>query len=224
MLPAPVRQFSVLFDPLDALDAADWIQSAPMPNLGDATPMRRFEFLAGRVCDAEAMRRIRPGYTSVLGRHSDGAPLWPAGFTGSITRSIGFVSAAVAPIHIASAVGIDSEEILSAERAARIASVFATGTEIAVARAAGLDQQAAVTLIFSAKEAVFKCLHASIRGIFDFHGVRITGVSPDRRRFTAHVLQELDAVFRAGSTFSGRFEVDSRRVHRGVSLRPQACE
>ena len=224
VVPPAVRQFSVVFDPLDVRDTgADWNHLLSPTELADATPARRFEFLAGRACVAEAMRRVgHPG--SVLPRRANGAPVWPAGMTGSITHTIGFVSAAVAPTDTAEAIGIDSEEILSAERAGRVATIFASAQEIDTVRAAGLDEQAAITLIFSAKEAVFKCLHAAVRRVFDFHDVRVAALSGERRRFTAQVVQELSAAYPAGTTISGRFDIDSRRVHTGVIVPPRTGE
>ena len=224
VLPRPVRQASVTFDPLDVREAGvDWSAFAAMPDLTDATPPRRFEFLAGRLCVAAAMQDLF-GSGVMIGRRPDGTPLWPAGLTGSITHTIGFVSAAVAFTRCASAIGIDSEEILSAERATRVASVFATAAEVAAARSAALDEQTAITLIFSAKEAIFKCLHASVRRVFDFHDVRITEVDAGARRFTAHVVEALCPSFPAGATLSGGFDVDSRRVHTGMFIAPRVRE
>ena len=222
---SPVRQFSVAFDPLDVRDAtAQWNGLAALPELADATPTRRFEFLAGRVCAAEAMRRLGVPTEALLRRRPDGTPVWPAGLTGSITHTIGFVSVAVASTDRIGALGIDSEEILSAERAQRVANVFATAAEVASARAAGLDEQTAVSLIFSAKEAIFKCLHASVHRIFDFDDVQITHVNAANRRFTAEVQHSLSTAFPAGSALVGSFDIDVRRVHTGMVVAPQVRE
>lgn len=221
---APVQQCSVVFDPLEALSARRWTLLAAPYGLMEATPLRQFEFLAGRACVAEAMRALGIPDQPLLRRHANGKPAWPAGLTGSITHTKGFVSAALASTREAAAIGIDSEEILSADRARRVIDVFATPEEIAVARAAGLDHETAVTLIFSAKEAIFKGLHGRVRRVFDFHDVQITAVNDDRASFIATIAQALSTAFPAGSTLDGRFDVDSSRVHTGMLLAPRVRE
>lgn len=215
----PVRQVSVVFDPLDVSDpCGPWNRWLPDGELEDATPVRQFEFLAGRACAAHALRGLGRSNESILRRRQDGTPVWPAGITGSITHTVGFVSVAVGQTHAIAAVGIDSEEILSAERAARIESVFATPAEVATACSAGLDVESAVTLIFSAKESIFKCLHGQVHQIFDFHDVRITDVDGKRRAFHATLTRTLAAALRKGTLVSGNFDVDRRRVHTGLVL------
>ncbi len=224
ILPAPVRQFSVVFDPLDARnDASAWAWLTDLSELRDATPLRQFEFVVGRTCVAEAMRSLGV-LAAPVRRRPNGAPVWPAGIRGSITHTIGFVSAAVVGAANAGAIGIDSEEILAAERARRVASVFATPAEVDAACSAGLDKQAAITLVFSAKEAIFKALNASVHRVFDFHDVQITEVNGHRRQFTAVVLQTLSDALPAGSCLNGSFDIDRRRVHTGVIVAPKVRE
>jgi enterobactin synthetase component D len=220
----PVRQCSLTFDPFDVVEAAaeGAHDGYRLEGLEHATAARRFEFVAGRSCVADAMRAL--GLRGTVGRRPDGTPAWPAGVTGSITHTHGFVSAAVASTAEVGAIGIDSETILTAGRACRIGRVFASADEIAAAVAAGLDRETAVTLIFSAKESLFKALHASVRRIFDFHDVQLTHVDVGRGRFMTMVRNTLSPRFSAGSTLAGAFEIDARRVHTGMVVPTVARE
>jgi enterobactin synthetase component D len=221
VVPPGIAQRSLVFDPLDIhATMSGWRHWLAGTDLTAATPARQFEFLAGRACAADAMRVFGARPAPLLRRLANGAPAWPAGVAGSITHTIGFVTAAVAPATTAAAIGIDSEEILSRERAARIAPVFATDAEIAIGRAAGLDQSTAVTLVFSAKEAIFKCLHRLVNRVFDFHDVRMAGVQDGG--FTVEVVHAPGTAFPAGAILHGRLDIDSRRVHTGVVLAPTA--
>lgn len=224
VVPAHIQQCSVMFDPFEALSAGSWTVKASLYGLMEATPLRQFEFLAGRACVAVAMRALGIPDQPLLRRQANGTPAWSAGLTGSITHTKGFVSAALASTREVAAIGIDSEEILSADRARRVMDVFATPGEIAVARAAGLDHETAVTLIFSAKEAIFKGLHWRVRRVFDFHDVQITAVNDERGRFIATIAQALSTAFPVGSTLDGHFDIDSRRVHTGMLLVPRVRE
>jgi enterobactin synthetase component D len=228
VLPPFVRQCSATFDPLEVGEVAGIAPQGAhyesVDRLEEATPARRFEFLAGRACVNEALQGLGVHVAGAVRRRLDGTPAWPTGVTGSITHTHGFVTAAVALTARAGAIGIDSETILSAERARRVAGVFATPAEIAAAQSAGFDRETAVTLIFSAKESLFKALHASVRRVFDFHDVQITRVDGARRHFTATVQQALAVAFPAGSTLAGRFDADAVRVHTAMVVAPRVRE
>lgn len=202
---------------------AGWTWLATIEGLDASTPGRRFEFVAGRACVAEAMRRLGRDPLATVRRHGNGAPVWPAGMTGSITHTRGFVSAAVATTAQAATIGIDSEVILTMERAVRVAPVFASRSEISVGVAAGLDAEETVTVTFAAKEAIFKCLYGFVRRMFDYEDVRIIAIDTVSRQFTAAVVNALGP-FPAGSTLCGRFDIASGRVHTGIVVSPRGRE
>ncbi|MGZ3698130.1 MAG: hypothetical protein ACXWP5_08345, partial [Bdellovibrionota bacterium] len=92
------------------------------PELARAAPKRRAEFVAGRLCAAEALRAAgaAAGAGAAIGIGSTRAPLWPAGFVGAITHTEGFVSAAVAPSASVGGVGLDTERRMRPEVAAEV--------------------------------------------------------------------------------------------------------
>ena len=117
-------------------------------------PKRRRGFAFGRACARAAL-----GRDVAIGIGAGGAPQWPAGVFGSITHTDEHAAAAVAAIPI----GIDLESLAHAARTPDLLAMIARPSE--------RTQPAA--LVFSAKEAVYKCLYP-IDGIFrDFLDVEL---------------------------------------------------
>ena len=204
----------------DALPAAG---SLP-PELDRAVPERKRQYLAGRYCAAEAVGRIRPSATRpAIGRGAAGEPLWPAGLTGSVTHTHDFASAAVARVSDARSIGIDSEMRVARPRAENIMPLVMLPEERALAGST-LDEATRVTLVFSAKEAVFKCLYPLIGKRFYYEDALIASADVASGRFTAVLRTTLGAGFERGALLHGRFEIDEVRVHTGVWLEPRAAD
>nr|WP_081963214.1 4'-phosphopantetheinyl transferase superfamily protein [Pseudomonas sp. ML96] len=164
---------------------------------------RQGEYLAGRLCAREALRRLY-GQALVPGRDEDGVPLWPNGMVGSITHGAGQAAAIVASSQQWRGLGLDLEKQLSAERAAKLAGEILTPAELQ--RAAGLDAQAfaqLVTLTFSLKESLFKALYPLVLQRFYFHDAELIehGASDARLRLLLDLHQE----WPAGSELHGRY-------------------
>jgi enterobactin synthetase component D len=195
------------------------------PELAAAVSKRRWQYRAGRLCAMHALAALGyPNPAMVIARTPSGAALWPAGTTGSITHTDDYVSAAVARADRIRAIGIDTEGILSDARLRSIQGTVAWASEIAAARSAGCDRQTAATLVFSAKESIFKCLHADVGRVFDFRDVRLVAVDLAKRRFTARLAKTLSAAWRASTLIEGCVDVDERWVHTGMFLVAEAAE
>ncbi len=217
VVPGAVRQVSLRLEVADPSQDGDLGGIALPAELQRAVPVRQLHFRAGRYCALRALQLLDPERpVGTLARSPSGAPLWPAGVSGSITHTDGFVSAAVAHTTTIRSVGIDSECIMSPEQARSVATVVSWPSELAYARDAGLDRFQALTLVFSAKEAIFKCLHPLVGRTFDYHDVRIVGVDAGTGTFRARVVQTLSREVPADSIVGGRFEVGERWIHTGV--------
>lgn len=79
------------------------------------------------------------------------------------------------------------------------------------------DPAIAVTLLFSAKEALFKCLCPKVGRTLAYLDVRIE-VAADGGSvvFRAVVCASLSALVRRGTVLHGRFEIHDRFVHTGL--------
>ena len=188
--------------------------------LQKAVPRRQAQFQAGRYCAMRALEAIDSGFAGYeIRRAESGAPVWPDGVTGSITHTDDFAAAVVAPSAAAASVGIDTERIMSRAQAGQVAALVASEREIAEACRGGLSRLEAITLVFSAKESIFKCLHPITGRYFDFRDVRVDAVDSHSRTFTARLVQTLSPSFRAESTLQGGFEIEAPWVHTGIALR-----
>lgn len=219
IVPSVARQVSIRIDEMAPFSAA--FERIELPDdLHSAVPKRQAQFRAGRFCALKALEALDPQRRiRALPRSRNGAPCWPHGVTGSITHTDDFASAAVARTCDALAIGIDSEPIMADAQARRVMMVVAWPSELAHARAAGFSRLEALTLVFSAKESLFKCLHPLVGRMFDYHDVRIVGVDAASGSFYARQVTNLSPRFSVGVILEGRFELDHRRVHTGMFLR-----
>ena len=222
VLPDFVRQFNCVLALNSDVARGPWDEIELPASLREATAKRQLHFRAGRYCALRALAALegRPVRT-VPPRTAGGAPIWPAGITGSITHTDGFVWAAVARISQVEALGIDTEPIMSADRAARVSGAVAWPSELAHVRAIGCDRLEALTLVFSAKEAIFKCLYGTVGRVFDYRDVRIVAAEAHARTFTARIVRTLSERFPAQTILQGHFERDRQWIHTGMALRSE---
>lgn len=219
VLPAVVLQESVCVPVAEPWQDDAFAHVATPPDLVDAVPVRRLHFRAGRHCALVALERLSPGLPrGPIERADSGAPVWPSDVVGSITHTHGFVSAAVGLASQVQGVGIDSEQIVSSERARAVTTRVAWSSELAHARQAGMDRLQALTLVFSAKESIFKCLYPLTGVRFYYHDARIERVDRDTRTFCARLVKALSPRFPADTVIEGRFDVTDTLAHTGVCL------
>jgi enterobactin synthetase component D len=222
VLPPEVAQCSVSLGPAAGdLAAANAFGDFELPTeLLHAVPGRQRQYLAGRLCALLALQDLAPTHPARnIGRQASGAPVWPAGFTGSITHTEDFASAAIGRSCDVSSVGIDTERVIAEEKASIVRDV-AWPCEVAEARQAGCTRLEAITLVFSAKESIFKCLWSRVGRRFAFHDVRIVAVDADRGTFSARLTKTLSGEFRASRVLSGQFDISAHYVHTGMVLPP----
>lgn len=215
-----VHQCSIWIPDDDTLHEIGAIDAIGLPSeLSGAAPKRRLHYLAGRLCARRALLALEPErQIASLPRGHAGAPRWPDGVTGSITHTEGFASAAVASTCDAVAVGIDSERVMSARRAAEVSRLVACPFELARVWEAGFDWPLTLTLVFSAKETVFKCLHAGVGHVFEFQDVQIVDVDSRTRTFHARLARTLSATLPVDTVLEGRFDIDLPLIHTGMVI------
>lgn len=220
VLPGFVAQYSLSFDPMNLDDWSAFAGIELPARLENAIGKRKFEFLAGRHCAAEAMRGLlRTPSAPAVGIAPDRSPQWPAGIVGSITHCAGFASAAVARQDDAQGLGIDSEIVMDEKRAGRIGHMVADEQELArLEEATHIAAPLLLTVVFSAKEALYKCLYPSVGRYFGFPAARIVAIDARRQRFEATLQIALGAALPAGTSVRGRYVIESGRVHTGIFI------
>jgi 4'-phosphopantetheinyl transferase EntD len=179
-------------------------------------PKRVREFAGGRVCARRALAEF--GHTAVaLRRGGDRRPIWPDGFVGSITHSNGYCAAAAAPACNFRAIGLDAE-LVGIEGG--LWPQICPPREIAwLESLPDRLRMTAATLIFSAKEAFYKCLCGIGGGWLDFHDVTVRIEGPELAEngtLLAELLRSDEGG--AGRVLAGGFRIDGDRVTTGFAL------
>lgn len=141
-------------------------------DLQTAVAKRRSEFLAGRFCATLALRQS--GKSETIGRNGR-APVWPKDVAGSITHSRDRAIAAVSTHH--RFVGLDCEALVPQDRAMQLSAAIFSETESRL-RPDALPFATFFTLVFSAKEALYKALSPRLDRVPDFLDVTLTQISP----------------------------------------------
>ena len=183
--------------------------------IASAVPKRRAEFGTGRVCARRALAALGAPPGPLL-RSADRAPRWPSGVVGSITHTDGFCGAVVALSSSARALGLDAERDVPLEPA--LEPTVCTPAELRWLGAQPLRERGGLAkLVFSAKEAFYKCQHAITGAYLDFLDVDLA-VNLDAERF------EIAAIRRAGTDWGGvqgargRFRRGAGLILTGVTL------
>jgi 4'-phosphopantetheinyl transferase EntD len=179
---------SALLDPLEASYCTTF------------APKRIAEFTGGRLCARHAL--IELGIDAgPIAIDANRTPRWPDGATGSITHTHGFCGAVVG---LTSTIRSDHLLFTSEEHG------FLTKLD-APARAR------AATIIFSAKEAFYKCQYTITGKWLDFHDASLRLSDPDRSSGTFDVEA---AIAHAGLAFPlrGRFVIEENLVVTGLAI------
>lgn len=149
-----------------------------------AVPSRKLEFSAGRECARRALRKLGRA-PMPIGVGTGRQPVWPEGFVGSITHQDSFAMAAVADSRKIRLIGIDLATSEPLEKS--LVRLVCSDEEVrdagpATAYPGGVCPY---KLVFSIKEALFKCLFPVVGQYFDFLDVY---VKPNPADLTADVV------------------------------------
>lgn len=196
----------------------DLLLPAEAAKLGRAVLQRVQEFTAGRLCARRALAEfgivdfpIRVG--------DDRQPVWPDLMIGSITHTAGFCAAAVVERRGVAAVGLDSEVVGDVKP--KIWSRICVPREIEWVRSLPAPEQAAaVTLIFCAKEAFYKCQYAVVRERLNFADVTVeaAGWGGSDGMFEIHATRNMAIAQRTALPMQGRYLFHDVLVSAGIAI------
>ncbi|HEU4406000.1 MAG TPA: 4'-phosphopantetheinyl transferase superfamily protein [Polyangiaceae bacterium] len=210
---------------LEAGDIESWPQlfaDIALPeSLAKAVPKRKAEFVAGRHCARLALEQAAGGGGGPFAPLPVGperAPVWPAGYVGSITHTHGYVAAAAARAGAVRSLGLDSERVMGAETAESVRSMVALEGELEALAGEGFDPWQLLTLVFSVKETLYKCLHPLVGRFFGFHEARLCSLDARAGRYVVELTKGLSGEFGPGMRFGGRFALGAGLVHTGMVL------
>lgn len=166
---------------------------------------RQSEFLAGRICAAAAKQQLTGKWQYPEQSPASRAPIWQDSVQGSISHSQNHALCIMAKAPAWQALGIDLEFIMPLARAQRLAAEILTADELSAWQTLPIEQQAAqLTLIFSAKESLFKALHPICQVWFGLHDAQIE-INPQGFRCT--LLKDLTPQWQKGQQITGLFHL-----------------
>lgn len=189
-----------------------------LASLGRVRPQRLREFTAGRLAARRALAEF--GLTGhPLDMKSDRRPHWPEVLTGSISHTAEWCGVVVASHNRFRALGLDLEII--GQVTPEIWPLICTPQEAAWLRRLGTrEQMRGAALIFSAKEAFYKCQYQVTQQWLEFGDVTLdiafTGVHAGY--FTVRPCTEIMLLEAAAPPWHGRFRLHGGLVITGMTL------
>jgi enterobactin synthetase component D len=191
---------------------------AKLPDdLSRASESRRRDYAAGRLCAGNALTRSGYAWDGELRRGDDRLPMWPPGTTGSISHCKLGAVAVVAPTTMCRAIGVDMEAWIEDSTASNIWEHIANEAEFKLLN--HVKKSAALTLLFSAKEALFKALYPDTRQIMEFNAARLIRAQPDHLTFALTCLWS--GQWQAGNEINVNVVTSNQCVYSGVYI-PQS--
>jgi enterobactin synthetase component D len=200
----------VSFDPATFTDA-DLLWLPHHAELSHAGRKRKADHLAGRIAAAYALNE-----RTIPGIGPSGEPLWPDGMSGSITHS-GTQAMAVVIRERQALIGIDCEAILPENEAREIKDGIIDAQEEPVLSHSGYPFPLALTLVFSAKESLFKALFPRMQAYMGFDSARVTKL--DDKTLTLALTRQL-AGFNEGAAFTLHWQLQDEQAITLLSRSP----
>jgi 4'-phosphopantetheinyl transferase EntD len=152
-----------------------------------ASLVRRRASGAARIVARRLIEELGFAGAAALARAPTGAPQWPSGLVGSLAHDETFAVAVAAPRNAIAGIGVDVEpaEPLPED----VVDLVLTPEEARETAGDRIERR----LIFSAKEAVYKAVHALVGADLDYHDIRVgleqgTAILADGRRIRLFTL------------------------------------
>ena len=175
-------------------------------NVADGAVLKRqCEYLAGRFCANEGLNQLEHKLAIEIANKEvatgkNREPLWPQGVLGAISHSSRFAMAIVAQDKGAYlGVGIDIEEEMTEDLACDVSGQIMSEKEKRLNnKFDGFDNKSFVTLIFSAKESIFKALYPSVGEYFGFEACELIELDSIKQSLSFRLIQDLSTYWQAG--------------------------
>lgn len=201
--------------------AVDFDGEAPFAPFLERLPgdMRRVsgkritEFLAGRYCAQRALAAAGAGAGQWLPRGNDRLPVWPPGWTGSISHANGVAACAVVASAPGRVLGLDVERWVAPDQAMQIREMIATPGELSLLSM--LPPERALIALFSAKEALFKALYPQVGRFMEFSAAR--AVEADGGQLHLRLSEHWSQAWPLGTVVPVRFLLRETYVSTAVS-------
>lgn len=137
-------------------------------NMENSINKRKMEFLLGRYCAQKALLSLGLN-VGLLGRKENRIPIWPDGYTGSISHSDEHIIAVSSATTNYSAMGVDVEKFISKEHFLSISDFILNEDEKSLIKKIDINNRMIyLTLFFSIKESFYKLFYQQTNITLDF--------------------------------------------------------
>lgn len=145
---------------------------------------RKAEYFAGRYLVARQLQQLDFAHHR-LEPNIDRSPTLPSGIVGSISHSEDLACIAVLPSRNSNreSIGIDIQHLIANDVCRDIENMVANVDEIELMVKFGMIHSEAVTLLFSAKEAIYKALGRFVTNSLDFGSATLIAIDKDTVKF-----------------------------------------
>lgn len=166
---------------------------------------RKDEFLLGRVCASKAHEMHFGAELLSLPIHENRSPKWPEKVVGSITHNQFWVGAAVSKSKSLLGVGIDFEVMGRAKL--ELARYIRSPEDLQSHQS--LNDNELLTLVFSAKESLYKALYPSINCFFGFEVAAVREIDLSNGTFKIDLISDIAPLYGPSGRFhfEGRFKI-----------------
>lgn len=181
-------------------------------SLNQAVVKRKSEFLAGRIAAQAILSRLKKDhYQIVVGDNR--SPVWPQGYIGTISHTGREAICLMASDKDLEIIGVDIENWLTEETAASIEKSIVSEPEVRIVEKLDMPFHHALTIVFSAKESLFKALYPSVGRYFGFEVAQLARLDTENNTFTLALVEPLEGDVCANRRlFTGSFSPRSDSV------------
>ncbi len=187
----------------------DYGVEAPF-DMRKAVVKRKADFLAGRVLAKNGLSKLL-GNSSTVDVGKNREPVWPKGVVGSISHTqdmaVCFLSSDTQLM-----LGVDIENMMTDKRANDIAHLIINNKEKSLLVSLAYDFSLLLTLVFSAKESLFKAISNNVGGYFNFSVVEVCEIDFDKNILALKLNQDLSENFKSELVFDIRFSLEKNQV------------
>lgn len=201
------------FDKSAYSDSSPQMFNVELPSeMNNALLKRKAEFLAGRVVAFYALHHAGCA-CSTLPIGENRYPVWPEGWFGSISHTDDLAIATVSPSLEANLLGIDVENLIDEDQLETLMPIFVNAEELKLRPIKQLSTQAFATLVFSAKESIFKALYPHIRTYLEFSDSVLTGIDVAKGKVYLTLCAQGEAVYGRALSICVDFRFEKNRVY-----------
>lgn len=195
-------------------DAADFDPAAFLaqgihrpPAIAASVQKRQAEYFHGRLAARQALLALEIGATNIPSGPAR-EPLWPDGVVGSITHTRRFAAAVALRRQGPAGVGIDIEDIVDDDMREAIAATALSQPERAYLGSIEhlLALNTLITIVFSAKESLYKGAYSNIGHFFDFSAAQVSEINLDEQWLVLTLAEPLSPIFTRASQWKIHFE------------------